>query len=687
MSGHARVGIDVGGTFTDFVLAGAPGGLVFHKEPSTPDDPAVAVESGLVALVEKGGIAMADIGLLVHGTTLGLNAIIQRRGGPVGLVVSPGNRDVLEIARCRMPNSVDFHLTKEASLVPRNLAFEIPARMMVDGTVLMRPEATDYDRIAASLRQAGVVTVAVMLLHSYLHPALEAEVAAELAARLPGVPVSASAAVWPEMREYERALVAVLNGFIAPLMQGYFSRLETRLAARGLAAPITITTSNGGTVALRTARERPIEAVLSGPASGVVAAARAAERTPHQRLITLDMGGTSSDIALTRSGEPEYTTRTTVGDFPLVMPVVNVSAIGAGGGSIVWVDPQGVLKVGPRSAGAAPGPVCYGRGGTEPTVTDCYLACGFLDPANFLGGRMKLDRAAAERALAPIAERLGFAGPDAPARAAQAALRVATAVMATELSKGLAQRGEDAARYALMPFGGAGPTHANMLAEEARLSAVLVPFAPSTFCALGAILADVKRDFVRSLRIRLWPENEASTAKLHAALAELSAEARDWVAEEAEMLRAHTLSATAEMRYAGQSFELTVDWDTATFANPSPEAVTELFHRAHDAIYGFRDMASAVELTALRVRVTGHVEPIMLPDAPSRPAASPVGNRRVFGSAGWQDWPVWDRRSLGRGTRIAGPAIVEQEDSTLILLPAWRAEVDLRGNLEMRRAG
>lgn len=682
----ARVGIDVGGTFTDFVLAG-PRGLVFHKEPSTPDDPSAAVESGLVAIVAKAGLAMRDLRLLVHGTTLGLNAIIQRRGGPIGLVTSPGNRDVMEVARCRMPNSVDFHLTKEEALVPRNLAFEIPARITVDGMVLMRPDARDYDRVAKSLREGGVRTVAVMLLHSYLHPALEAEVAAEIAARLPGIPVSASAAIWPEMREYERALVAVLNGFIAPLMDGYFARLQDRLSARGLVAPITITTSNGGTVALRSARARPIETVLSGPASGVVAAARAAERTAHQRLITLDMGGTSSDIALTRSGEPEYTTRTTVGGLPLVMPVVNVSALGAGGGSILWVDPQGVLKVGPRSAGAAPGPVCYGRSGTEPTVTDCYLVCGFIDPANFLGGRMRLDRAAAEAALAPIAARLGFTGADAPARAAHAALSIATAVMATELAKGLAQRGEDAAGFALMPFGGAGPTHANLLAEEARLAAVLVPPAPSTFCALGAILADVKRDFVRSLRIRLLPESAAATAKLHAALAELSAEARGWVAEEAQALRGHSLSATTEMRYAGQSFELTVDWDAATFAAPTPAAIAELFHRVHEGVYGFRDTASAVEVTALRVRVTGHVEPIDQPDAAPLPAAAQAGVRRVFDGEAWRDWPVWQRAALGAGARVEGPAIIEQEDSTLVLLAGWRAEVDSRGNLEMRRDG
>jgi N-methylhydantoinase A len=680
-----RIGIDVGGTFTDFVLAGSARGLVFHKQPSTPDDPSAAVEAGLVAVVAKAGVTMADIALVVHGTTLGLNAIIQRRGGPIGLVVSPGNRDVLEIARCRMPNSVDFHLTKEEALVPRDLAFEIPARIMADGTVLHRPTEADHDRVAAALRAGGVTSVAVMLLHSYLHPGLEAEVAAALAARLPGIPVAASAAIWPEMREYERTLVTVLNGFIAPLMQRYFDRLAERLAARGLSAPITITTSNGGTVALRTARARPIETVLSGPASGVVAAARAAAGTRFTRLITLDMGGTSSDVALTRSGEPEYTTRTTVGDLPLVMPVVNVSAIGAGGGSIVWVDPQGVLKVGPRSAGAAPGPVCYGRGGTEPTVTDCYLALGFLDPNGFLGGRMKLDRAAAEAALLPIAARLGFAGADAAAEAARAALRVATAVMATELSKGLAQRGEDAARFALMPFGGAGPTHANLLAEEARLSAVLVPLAPSTFCALGAILADVKRDFVRSLRLRLWPADARATARLRDALDALSREAEAWLAAEATMLRGHSLSATTEMRYAGQSFELTVDWDSATFAAPTPEALAELFHRVHEGVYGFRDTDSAIEITALRVRVTGHMEPIAMPAATELPSPTPQGRRRIFAAAGWQDWPVWQRATLGRGASLPGPAVIEQDDSTLILLPGWTATVDSRGNLEMQR--
>jgi N-methylhydantoinase A len=634
-------------------------------------------------VVAKAGLAMGDVTLVVHGTTLGLNAIIQRRGGPIGLVTSPGNTDVLEVARCRMPNSVDFHLTKEAALVPRNLCFAIPARLMVDGTVLMRPEPADYDRVAGSLRAAGVATVAVMLLHSYLHPALEAEVARELSARLPGVAISASAQIWPESREYERALVAVLNGFIAPLMQGYFSRLESRLAARGLTAPISITTSNGGSVGLRSAGERPIETVLSGPASGVVAAAQAAAGTRFTQLITLDMGGTSSDIALTKAGEPEYTTRTTVGDFPLVMPVVNVSAIGAGGGSILWVDPQGVLKVGPRSAGAAPGPVCYGRGGAE-THRHRLLPGNRLDRSGRLPGRPHEagprgggSGAASPRRTARL-HRRGCAGPRGGSGTGR---RHGGDGHRTGQGPRPARRGCVPIR--LMPFGGAGPTHANLLAEAARLPAVLVPPAPSTFCALGAILADVKRDFVRSLRLRLGAEG--AMARLRAALSALSAEATDWLAGEGTMLAGHVLSATTEMRYAGQSFELTVDWTAEAFASPTPEILAELFHRVHEGVYGFRDTASAVEMTALRVRVTGRMAPVELPAAPLLPHAAPAGTRRVFRAGSWRDVPVWRREALGFGSEVAGPAILEQEDSTLVLLPGWMLRADRQGNLEMLR--
>ena len=676
----ARVGIDVGGTFTDFVLAdGAAARLVFHKEPSTPADPARAVADGLVALVAKAGLSMDQVSLVVHGTTLALNAILQRRGAELALVTSPGNRDVLEIARLRMASSVDFSLTNEGPLVPRDRAFETPARLSVDGTVLAEPNEADYEALAGKIRASGVGAVAVMLLHSYRYPELEARVVAGLRQHLPGLPIEGSAAIWPEMREYERAMVAVLNAYVAPLVGAYLDRLLALLQGVGMTGRLLLTTSNGGSLGLLDARARPIETVLSGPASGVVAAARAAHGSAFDRLVTLDMGGTSSDVALTRAGVPDYTTRTTVGDFPLVMPVVAISAIGAGGGSVVWLDREGVLKVGPHSAGAAPGPACYGRGGTLPTVTDCYVAVGWLDPANFLGGRMHLDAEAARNALSPIAKALGLATPE---HAAEAALRVATAAMATELSKAMAQRGEDPAEYALMPFGGAGPTHANLLAEEAGMPAIVVPPSASTFCALGAILADLARDFVRSLRLRL---DDAAAPRLLAVVAALRSEGEAWLAAEPGPLHAHGQHATADMRYAGQSFDITVEWDDSTLSNPTPAAVAELFHQAHEKIYGFRDPDSLVELTALRLRAWGRLAPVVLPGlAASTAAPVAMGTRRIFTAGEWRQVPVYARATLAPGHTLSGPAIIELDDSTLVLRTGWALRPDPSGNLVLR---
>ena len=417
-----RVGIDVGGTFTDLVLAdAATGALTFFKEPSVPDDPSTAVERGLQGIIARAGIAPDAIDLVVHGTTLGLNTIIQRKGATLALVVSRGNRDVLEIGRSRMPDSYDFRSQKEEPLVPRDMVFEIDARMTADGTIETRPAQAEIEALAQTLVDRKVDAVAVMLLNAYVDGTLEREVAAALRDALPGVLVTESAALWPEIREFERALVATLNAYIHPQVDGYLARLRERMDAIDVKAPLYITASNGGTLGVESARNRPIDTILSGPATGVVAAARLAALGEQRKILTVDMGGTSCDMAVSLDGEPEYTTRTTIGDFPLILPVVNVSAIGAGGGSIVWVDNQGVLKVGPQSAGAAPGPVCYGRGGTEPTMTDCYLAAGYLRTDRFLGGRMTLDKDAAIQALAGIADRIELPGDDKAAQAAESA--------------------------------------------------------------------------------------------------------------------------------------------------------------------------------------------------------------------------------------------------------------------------
>jgi N-methylhydantoinase A len=680
-----RIGIDVGGTFTDFIVADrADGGMILHKEPSTPSNPAFAVANGLAALVERGAVDPRRVELVVHGTTIGLNAIIQRRGARMALVVSEGNRDVLEIARLRLASSYDFTAPRERPLVPRDRVFTVRARMASDGSVLRDVDAAEVARIGAQIRAADVEAVAVMLLNSYRDAALEIRLADMLRSELPGVAVTESALVWPEVREYERCLIACLNASIAPLMSGYLDRLATLVREAGIAAPIYITANNGGTLALPSARSRPVDTILSGPASGVVSSTKVGGATGHQQLVTFDMGGTSADIAICSAGAPEFTTVTQVGDFPLMMPVVNVAAIGAGGGSVLWVDSEGLLKVGPHSAGAEPGPVAYGRGGTQPTLTDCYLVLGILDPARFLGGRMRLDVAAARAALAEIGSRIGLD----VAAVAEAALRVASAKMATEIVKLLAQAGEDPRRYALLAYGGAGPTHASLLAREARLHRVLVPMAPGAFCAMGAILADVRRDYVRTARHLVasahgeadgWP-------LLESALAALKAEALDWISREGDIVGEHALAVTADMRYPGQAYDIRIDVPDAVLSDLDGPALAALFHAAHLRLYGFSEPASAVEVTTLRLGVIGRVPPLTLSDCPPRAATAPESrDLRIDGAC--VTAAVYRRADLGSGQIITGPAVIEQEDTTTLILPGWTAIVDRIGTLDITEDG
>ena len=678
---RCRIGIDVGGTFTDFVLANmTTGELTRYKEPSVPADPSMSVRRGLPPLIEQAGIATDDIELIVHGTTLLVNAIIQRRGAKVALVVTKGHRGILEIGRMSLENSYDFTLRKEEPLITRNLIFETTARHLVDGSVIATPDDAEYDALAKSLKDQGVDAVTVLLLNSYAHPEMEASVAAALRERLPGIPVSASARIWPERREFERALVTIINAYVQPLMEDYLRLLVERIGEVGITAPIYITASNGGTLSIETARGRPIDTVLSGPASGVVAATEAAKAAKRDHLITVDMGGTSCDLALTRDGEPEYATVTKVGDFPLVVPVVNVISIGAGGGSIIWVDAQGILKVGPHSAGADPGPVCYGHGGAEPTITDCYLLVGYIHPDHFLGGRMKLDENAARLALEAIADKVGIEGDDKAVKAADAALRVATAMMSTELYKGLARRGEDPREYALMAFGGAGPTHGNLLAQEARLDGMIVPPAPATFCAMGAILADVKRDYVRSSHLR-FTDGKAALADLARIFREIEEEASEWIAKEGDLLGEPEFAATLDMRYAGQAYDLGVAIPDELRLNPEAEGILELFHREHERIYSFRDLESGVEATTQRIRVIGRIPPVTIPDVETGTLAKAGDIRRVFNQGKYLDVPVYLRREMGRGQKVTGPAILEQRDSTVWILPDWKAEIDRIGNI------
>jgi len=680
-----RIGVDVGGTFTDFVLSDhGSGALTYYKEPSVPEDPAVAVANGVAAILERAGLATDSIELINHGTTLALNAILQSKGADVALVISRGFRDTITLGRGGLPNPYDYKHPKQTPLIAPSMVFDVDARVRPDGSVIAEPDAAALDALAADIGATDAKAAAVVVLNSYQHPEVERRVVQGLAERLPGVLVTGSAELWPVIREFERSLVTTLNAYVHPLMNDYYGHLESLLRDKGVSAPIYISTSNGGSMSVGSARQRPVDTLLSGPASGVVAAAEFAKLSGQEKLITLDMGGTSSDIAITQDGEPEFTTETRLGDLPLVLPVVNVWAIGAGGGSIVWVDPQGVLKVGPESAGANPGPVCYGRGGTQPTVTDCYVVAGYLDPADFLGGRMSLDRAAAEAALAKIGETIGLEGEDVAVRAADAALRVATAKMATEVSKGMAQRGLDPAEFALMPYGGAGPTHGNLLANEVGLSTMVVPPSPGTFCALGAIMSDIKRDFARSRRLSLGLD-PAAAESLRGTIEELEAEAMAWLGEQGDVVSAPSVEVTCDMQYPRTAFELNTAVPEAAWRSGSAERLAELFHLEHERLYGFRDADSPVDITTVRLRVHGKVPAVRLPEASGEGAAVPAEERDYFDGQTWRKAQVYRRDALPAGSVLQGPAVVEQEDSTVWVLAGWRATTDKHGVLRLTR--
>jgi len=685
-SKRCRIGIDVGGTFTDFVLHDPDADrIVRFKESSVPEDPSLSVMRGLPQLLERAGKQPDDIELVVHGTTLALNAMIQRRGARLGLLVSRGNRGVLEIGRTQLSSAFSFLLDKEAPLVPRNLVMECSARLGYGGGVVAEATDAEIEAAAATFRDAKVDAVVVMLLHAPSNSGFESGVAKKLAALMGDVPVTASAEIWPEDREFERGLVALINAYIQPIMVDYLNKLETRVRGLGLEAPIYITSNNGGTLSIRTALERPIDTILSGPASGVVAASVVGKHTPFANIVTVDIGGTSADMSIIQKLEPSQTTHTEIGNLPLSVPVVAVSAIGAGGGSIVWIDDQGAMKVGPQSAGASPGPACYGRGGTEATLTDCYLISGYIDERHFLGGRLKLDRSASERALRRIADRLGYTDETANYRVADAAIRITTAMMSSEVARSMARHGEDVSDYALVAFGGAGPTHAAHLAADAGIKSIIIPTAPSTFCALGAILAEVKRDFIASTIIDIDGGPEA-LAKLASIYATLKSTARTWIEPDLDLLGDVRFEGVLDMRYAGQSFSLAVPVGEGQLDSPDPVAMREAFNLAHQKLYGYDDPAASIEITAERLRIVSGLPPIELPILSSGTGGEPIETRRLFLDGAFHEASVYRRESLAAGQRIAAPSIVEQEDTTTMILPGWNAEVDGRGNLILSAA-
>jgi len=670
-------GVDVGGTFTDLYAFDPESGAVhLHKTPSTPGNPAEAVLGGLRTLAARSGLKLADLARFCHGTTVGTNALIQRSGGTVALVTTAGFRDLLEIGRQTRPHMYDFQIDNPAPLVPRHLRFAVAERITAGGRVIAPLDEDEIARVVAAVRRSGADACAICLLFAFVNPAHERRLRDALAAALPGLDISLSSEVQPEFREYERLSTTVLNAYLQPVMSTYLRDIAAGVRAMAPAAAIGISQSSGGLMSVERARRFPVRTALSGPAAGVVGAVDAARRAGFPDIVTLDMGGTSADVALIRDYMPGTSFDRDIEGFPTRLPSLDINAVGAGGGSIAWFERDGLLKVGPRSAGAVPGPACYGLGGTAATVTDANLVLGRLPESGLLGGGMRLDAAAARRAITPLAERLGFAVE----RTAQGILGIVVANMVRAIRAVSVVRGHDPRLFVLLPFGGAGPLHASDVARSLGIARVLVPPAPGILCAQGLIVSDLRESFVRT---RPTPLDDRHDATLRALIDELRREAEAWFAAEGVAPARRVCRIVLDMRYVGQNFELAVDLGD-TVALPDGAALRRLFFAEHERSYGFHTPDDAIEIVNYRlVAIGGLRQPAALAAPPRREAAArPTGRRPVwFAGAAAVDTPIYDRAQLLPGDRLTGPAVVEQMDATTLLFPGDLLAVDAACNL------
>jgi len=671
-----RIGIDIGGTFTDLVAIAPDGGVRTHKTPSTPADYSEGIAVGLRALL--GDVPVETI---LHATTIGSNTILEAKGARTALITTEGFRDVLEIRDLRMPRLYDMHWTKPPALVERRLRLEVREKMRPDGSVGIPLDIDSLEACLAILRAEAVASVAICLLHSYANPAHERLVADAVRQAMPELAISVSHEILPEIKEYPRTSTTVVNAYVQPVVRAYLTSLAARLAGLGVTAPLHLMQSNGGLAAAAHASAFPAHIVESGPAAGVVGAASLAARLGEPRVITFDMGGTTAKAGLVEDGRILRAEAMEVGagvmagarllvgaGYMLKLPAIDLAEVGAGGGSLCTLDAAGAPKVGPHSAGADPGPVCYGRGGTQPTITDCNLALGYLDPAGLAGGTLPLDVAAARDAIAAqLATPLGLS----PERAAYGMLTLASATMMRAIRAVSVERGRDVRNFCLLAFGGNGPLFAAGIARELGITRVLVPPMAGLFSAFGLLLADTEHHASRS------PRNRAPDAEtLRALIDELTQEVDARLAHDGFPRARREISLTARARYRGQSSELPVpldSFDAATILATLPEA----FAQEHQRSYGFRAPAGEpIELVGLAVVGRGLPERPRLPDRiPPAAATVPVHRRVWFPATGWVDAPVMDRAALAAEPR-QGPLIVQEYDATCLVPPGARASLD-----------
>jgi N-methylhydantoinase A len=680
VSGERYVlGVDVGGTFTDLVLVRlSDGAAAFHKIASTPDDPSRAVIQGVTELLEIESVQPGAVQYFGHGTTVATNAVITGRTARTALITTKGFRDILEIRRQRQPHNYDIRINKPAPPVPRHLRREIAERVYLSGDAPRPPDLEELSAIVAELREQNVEAIAICFLHSYQKPEHEALVASVLRQHFPEAFTCASHEVLAEFREYERVSTTAINASLAPVMSRYLGRLEDQAKAMGLIAP-RILQSNGGVASPRDAGALAVRTLASGPAAGVIGAAHLAVRAGLPDIITFDVGGTSTDICLIEQGRPAIAKHREFGGYPVRFPMIDVHSVGAGGGSIAWVDRGGFLHVGPQSAGADPGPACYDRGGREPTVTDANVVLGRLPPDALLGGRMPIRAELARRAVIErVAEPLGLSAE----AAAYGILTILNENLIQAIRLISVERGFDPRKFTLVAFGGAGPLLASSLARELGIPSVLVPSNPGLLCAHGLLVADVRTDFSMT---RIAALQEVGAEGLNAAFAELRQRADAWFAGEAIGADRQTIEFALDMRYVGQSHELTILVPDGVFASDDLPALVERFRREHERVYGYapegRLQVVTYRVTA-RAPIAGAPSIIAKPDA-SVAATAHIGSRGVYfqSSGGMVDCPIYDRAYLSPGAIIDGPAIIGQMDTTTVVLPDQTVRVDPNGML------
>ncbi len=673
-----RIGIDIGGTFTDLqILDERTGALNSLKTPTTPEDPSIGLIAGIEEAGRRFGFGVGDVSLLLHGTTIATNAVLERKLPRGVLVTTAGFRDVLEIGRHARRDVYGLKPQREPPLIPRDRRLGVAERMRADGSVEQPIDPASIARIVAEIRELQAETVAITLLNASINPAHEQILRDAVLAGCPGVPVCISSEVSPEIREYERCSTTVLNALLMPVVRSYLTKLAGRMAAHGLTARLLLVQSNGGVCSAEVAAAQPVRLLLSGPSGGALAARRSAERLGRANLVGIDMGGTSFDVSVVQDGQVALMTQGEIDGLPVRLPMVEIRTIGAGGGSIAAVDAGGRMSVGPRSAGARPGPVCYGRGGVEPAVTDANLVLGLLDSGFFLGGAMALDHDGARAAVADrIAHPLGLTME----QAAQGILTVTNFSLAAAIRLSLFEKGLDPRDFALLSFGGAGGLHAIPVAEELGMVEVIFPPDASTFSAFGILHSDIVHDLARS---RVMLADPSNLDRIAAICAELRQQGDALLAQDGLPPDRRGISLFADMRYQGQAFELVVPWGDVAPGVETLAALTADFHDLHRQRFSYANPGDKVEIVTLRATATGRLPQAQALRDQTAQAGEAPPKRRVFIGDAWTEIDIYRRTQLAHP--IHGPALIEEDYTTIYVAPGWRCAPGEHGDLIARK--